>query len=503
MASRDTYSDKRSFEDTPEPASARRDNVDPGSAPPGRRFVIQQHHATRLHFDLRLEMLADSQPVLVSWALPKGLPLARGEPHLAVHVEDHPIEYASFSGRIPAGNYGAGEVRIFDSGTYELLEQAPGKLSFRLAGGRLHGIFHLTRTKGGDGKDQWLAFLKRDERPPAEPPPELVPMLATPYPEPFDDDDWIFEPKWDGVRALAVCRGQTRLLSRRGRDVTAAYPELATIHERLVAIEAVVDGEIVAFDHGRPSFEKLQSRINLQNPRDIERARAAVPVTFLAFDLLYLDRRATVELPLQERKRILDDLVVSSETVRVSAPCIEKEGIALSRAAREQRLEGVVAKRLGSPYRPGRRTKEWLKIKVVHEADVVVAGWSAGEGSRSDAFGSLLVGAYDSNGLRFVGAVGTGFDHAALQEVLAELRRLESTRCPFSEECGDLRAGRFGKALREPRWVEPDLVAKVEFRELTSGMRLRAPSFKGLRSDKAPEDCRLEDLRAAAGMPPD
>jgi bifunctional non-homologous end joining protein LigD len=498
---RETYSEKRSFGRTPEPASARRPNVDPGAAPAGERFVIHQHHARRLHFDLRLEMIADDTGVLVSWAIPRGLPLRTGDPRLAVHVEDHPIEYATFSGIIPKGNYGAGEVRIFDTGSYELLEQARGKLTIRLVGSRLRGVWHLTRTRAQDGKDEWLVLLREDERPAPQEPPDLTPMLATPHPEPFDDGAWLFEPKWDGVRALAVCRGETRLLSRTRRDITDVYPELGTIHEHLVATEAVLDGEIVAFEAGRPSFEKLQSRINLQNRHDIERARKAIPVTYMAFDLLYLDRRSTADLPLERRKDMLGELVVTSEALRVSSPCVEGEGIALSRAAREQRLEGIVGKKLGSPYRPGRRTREWLKIKVVHEVDVVVGGWSVGEGSRSDAFGSLLVGVYESARLCFVGAVGTGFDHASLGNLLAELKRLQTSDCPFGEDCDNLRLGRFGKPLKDPRWVEPRLVAKVEFRELTSGVRLRAPSFKGLRTDKLPEDCRLEDLRAAAAGP--
>ncbi|HZB79067.1 MAG TPA: non-homologous end-joining DNA ligase [Actinomycetota bacterium] len=326
-------------------------------------------------------------------------------------------------------------------------------------------------------------------------------MLATPRPEPFDDPGWMFEPKWDGVRTLAICRDETRLLSRRSRDVTETYPELASVHEQLVTTEAVVDGEIVAFDKGRPSFEKLQSRINLQNPHDVARAQKSIPVTFIAFDVLYLDRRSTVDLPLEERKHLLEDLVVPTERVMISGPCVVGEGLALSAAARARRLEGIVAKRLGSTYRPGRRTKDWLKIKVVHDADVVVGGWSPGEGSRADAFGSLLLGAYDSGELRFVGAVGTGFDRKTLDDVLARLLPLQSPDCPFADDCRDLRTGTFGKALRNPRWVRPDLVCRVEFRELTSGLRLRAPSFKGLRTDKPPDDCTVADLRAAAGLP--
>lgn len=501
MARGDTYSDKRSFDETPEPEAGSRADVDPGTAPPGRRFVIHQHHARRLHFDLRLEMMNGDVPVLVSWAIPKNLPVERAAPHLAVHVEDHPIEYGSFSGTIPAGNYGAGEVRIFDSGSYEVLEQEPGKLSFRLRGRRLKGVWHLARTRTGDGhKEEWLAFLKEDERERFEEVPELRPMLATSHSSAFDDDAFLFEPKWDGVRALAVCTGETVLVSRRGNAISDAYPELSGLHERLVSTGAVIDGEIVALDGGRPSFERLQGRINLQNPRDIERAARSTPVTFIAFDLIYLDGRSIIERPLEERKALLEEVVVASERVRVSSPCIEGEGKALLQAVEQWGLEGIVAKRKGCPYRPGRRSRDWLKIKVVHEADVVVGGWSPGEGSRSSSFGALLVGAYDGDGLRFVGAVGTGFSQATLDDLLPRLRQRQAPECPFEEDPAQLRLGRFGgRALREPRWVRPELVARVEFRELTSAPRLRAPSFKGLRDDKEARECRLADLLAEAG----
>jgi bifunctional non-homologous end joining protein LigD len=438
--------------------------------------------------------MGGDSPVLVSWAVPHNLPARRGEPHLAVHVEDHPMEYGTFSGTIPKGNYGAGEVRIFDSGTYEVLEQADGKLSIRLRGERMRGVWHLNRTKSREGQDEWLVFLKSDESEPPEATPELKPMLAASRPDPFDDPRWLFEPKWDGVRTIAVCSDETILVSRTGRNVTETYPELGHLHEHLVAKGAIVDGEIVSFEGGRPSFERLQSRINLHNAHDIERATKSIPVTFIAFDLLYLDGRSLVDLPLERRKEVLEETVVVSSHIRVSSPCVTGEGVALSQAIRQAELEGIVAKKLGSPYRPGRRSREWLKIKVVHEADVVIGGWSRGEGSRSDAFGSLLVGAYDDEGLRFVGSVGTGFDRRTLDRVLGRLRPLESEDCPFVDDCNGLLAGRFHKTLKNPRWTRPELVAKVEYRELTASRRLRAPSFKGLRDDKPPEQCRLEDL---------
>ena len=487
------YARKRRFDETPEPPPAVSGDVDVARALPGDSFVIHQHHARRLHFDLRLEMYNGDVPVLVSWAVPKNLPLKKGKPHLAVHVEDHPFEYGSFSGTIPAGNYGAGEVRIFDRGEFELLEQEPGKLTFRLAGERLKGVWHMALTDKTEAKKDWLLFLSKDERPEPDPVPDMAPMLATLVEEPFDRDGWIFELKWDGVRALGACSDETALISRNRNDITVCYPELHDLHTRLVCVDAIVDGEIVAMSEGRPSFEKLQQRINLQNPRDIERAAKAIPVTYVVYDLLYLDGRTTMELPLARRKELLDELVVPSERVQVSH-CTEGAGEALFSFARGSKIEGIVAKKTSSLYRPGKRSREWLKIKTTWEADVVVGGWSKGEGNRSSTFGSLLVGAYSDEGLHFLGSVGTGFSDKALEEVLPALRSRASSECPFAEDPTGLTSGRWGKPLKDPQWIRPELVARVEFRDVTSGHRLRAASFKGLRGDKDPEECRLEDL---------
>ncbi|MDQ3957350.1 MAG: non-homologous end-joining DNA ligase, partial [Actinomycetota bacterium] len=433
-------------------------------------------------------------PVLVSWAVPKNLPWKKGKPHLAVHVEDHPFEYGSFSGTIPAGNYGAGEVRIFDRGEFELLEQEPGKLTFRLAGERLRGVWHMILPEKNAEKKEWLVFLSVDERPDPEPLPDMSPMMATLVREPFDRDGWIFEVKWDGVRALAACGvDETALVSRNRNDITFCYPELASLHTRLVCLDAVVDGEIVAMSGGRPSFERLQSRINLQNPKDIDRAVKSIPVTYVVYDLLYLDGRATTGLPLDERKELLDALVVPSERVQVSAYS-EGGGRALFDFALSNQLEGIVAKKGTSTYRPGRRSRDWLKVKTVREGDVVVGGWSKGEGGRSSTFGSLLVGAYTDEGLSFLGAVGTGYSDKTLDAIVPVLKGVASDECPFTEDPSGLRSSRWGKILKDPQWVRPELVARVEFRELTSTNKLRAASFKGLREDKDPSECRLEDL---------
>lgn len=492
------YAGKRSFAKTPEPAPETPGNVDVATARPGAKFMIHQHYATRLHFDLRLEMFNGDVPVLVSWAVPRNLPTRKGEAHLAVHIEDHPIEYGSFQGTIPKGNYGAGEVRIFDSGTYEVIEQEPWKLTFRLLGDRLRGSYHMIVPKPEDAPKDWLVFLRADERGAVEDPPDLSPMLATLVDQAFDDPKWLFEPKWDGVRALAVCQQETMLVSRNRRDITKTYPELQKLHERLVALDAILDGEIVAFEDGRPSFEKLQSRINLQNEHQIKRAMSSLPVSFIAFDLVYLDGGSLTEEPVERRRDLLEAIVVGNERLLVS-PASKGEGKALMDAARAQQLEGIVAKRLGSPYRPGKRTREWLKVKVTFDASVVIGGWSPGEGTRASSFGALLAGVFDEEGLRFVGAVGTGFSERTLDELMPLLRECATNECPFVEDPRTLPPGHFGKAIRNAHWTLPLLVAEVEFRELTSGVRLRAPSFKGLRSDLNPTDCTYDALLLAAG----
>lgn len=487
------YAKKRSFDKTPEPPPEVTGDVDPTKAIPGDSFVIHQHHATRLHFDLRLEMMNGRTPVLVSWAVPKNLPIKPGRPNLAVHVEDHPFEYGSFSGTIPKDNYGAGEVRIFDNGSYEVLEQESGKLTFRLQGERMQGVWHIFQTAKGNEKD-WLVRLRSWEGPEPDPIPDLHPMMATLVPDAFDDENWIFEPKWDGVRALAICqRDATALLSRSQNDITATYPEFGKLHERLVCNDAIVDGEIVTLQSGRPSFERLQSRINLQNERDITRMSAEVPATFIAFDLLYMDGRSLISLPVEERKELLDELIVTTDQVQVS-PYTEGDGINLFHTARRMNLEGIVGKKLGCPYKPGKRVREWVKIKTIFDEDVVIGGWTPGEGSRSSTFGALLVGAYEDGELRFVGSVGTGFSEKLLSQMLPQLEALQTDVCPFVVDPRKTGGSRFGKPIKNPRWVTPELVAKVEFRELTSVGKLRAPSFKGLRADKAPEACLFEHL---------
>lgn len=481
------------FDRTPEPpTTVVTGDVDPLTAPPGDRFVIQQHYATRLHHDVRLEMQNDDTPVLVSWAVPKGLPRQRGERALAIHTEDHPMEYRTFEGSIPEGNYGAGEVRIFDQGTYDMVGRSEDRITFRLDGQRLRGVYHLVHTGPKDGKDQWLALLSEDQRPADDPPPPLDPMLATLASDPFDDPAWGFEPKWDGIRALAVCDHQsTRLVSRNRHDITGGYPDLEALHDRLVALDAVVDGEIVAFEDGRPSFQKLQQRMHVRDETRTERLAARIPVVFMAFDLLYLDGRDLTGEPLTERRRLLEEAVVPDDRVQVS-PLVEEAGSALYDAVEQQGLEGIVAKRLASAYEPGKRSQSWRKIKVVFDADVVIVGWTEGEGRRAGSLGSLVMALYDDGDLRYVGNVGTGFNRDSLADALARLEALPATDPPFGSD-----VIRSRPELRRAHWVAPELVAAVEHRQLTDAGRLRAPSFKGFREDKDPAECSFDQVAPA------
>jgi bifunctional non-homologous end joining protein LigD len=465
------YLRKRDFEGTPEPAPGR-------ARGPGNSFVIQKHRATRLHYDLRLER----DGAMPSWAVPRGLPIRPGDKRLAVRTEDHPLEYASFAGTIPAGHYGAGEVRIFDDGWYEPIEWDERKVSFRLHGRRYPGIeFHMVKTR-----TDWLVMLaSRQEAALIEPPPQLQPMLAEGGYEAFDDPAWRFEPKFDGIRSIVTLgTDSTALVSRTGRDMTSTYPELRALHELVNQVDAVLDGEIVAFDEsGHDSFEVLQQRMNISSEREIKRVAQQIPVAIVLFDLLFLDGRDLTALPLEERRSLLELVVEQDERTQL-APYVDGDGRAFTQAAREQRLEGVMAKRLGSRYRPGRRSPDWRKIKLMNTQDCVVLGWTPGQRGRSSTLGALLVGAYDAGELRWVGQVGTGFTHQMLDHLLAELRPLTRPTPPIDDP--ELRA------VKGATFVEPRVVCEVTYLEITKSGKMRAPSFKGLRPDVSPEDCVLE-----------
>ena len=466
------YIRKRNFAGTPEPA--------PGTAAgQGNSFVIHKHRATRLHYDVRLER----DGALPSWAVPKGLPTVKGDKRLAVRTEDHPLEYGSFEGTIPEGHYGAGEVRIFDDGWYEPVEWDDEKVSFRLHGRRYPGIeFHFVKTR-----TDWLAFLaSAQDAPLIASPPRYQPMLAEGGWKAFDDEGWSFEPKLDGIRCLAeMTTGETKLITRTGRDVTSQYPDIHMIHELIDQVNAVLDGEIVAFDaEGKNSFEALQQRMNLANEREIKRMAKQLPVALVVFDLLWLDGHETIGLSLEERRELLGLIVEQDDRLQVMTH-VEGEGKAFTKAARGLGLEGVVAKKKGSKYLPGKRSDTWRKIKLTNTQDCVVLGWTPGQGGRSKTFGALLVGALDDGTWRWIGQVGTGFTDKMLEIVQAQLDPLRRPTAPIDDP--DL------AALKDVTFVEPELVCEVEFLEITKGAKkMRAPSFKGLRPDKTPDECILE-----------
>jgi bifunctional non-homologous end joining protein LigD len=468
------YLRKRTFgpEGTTEPAPS-------GTAGEGNSFVIHKHRATRLHYDVRLER----DGALPSWAVPRGLPTQPGDKRLAVRTEDHPLEYGSFEGSIPEGHYGAGEVRIFDDGWYEPVEWTDSKVSFRLHGRRYPGLeFHFVKTR-----TDWLAFLASNQQAPLiASPPAFPPMLAEGGWKAFDDPVWWFEPKFDGIRSMTTMgTDATRLVTRNGRDVSDKYPELRMIHELVDQVNAVLDAEIVAFDEdGKNSFEVLQQRMNLSNEREIKRISSRIPVALVAFDLLWLDGHDLTDLALEQRRELLETIVEQDHRLQVVTH-VDGGGTAFAEVAEGLGLEGVVAKRTGSTYQPGRRSQDWRKIKLTNTQDCVILGWTPGQGGRSGTFGALLVGAYNEGKLIWIGQVGTGFTRATLDRVLEALEPLKRATPPIDDpELAKVKGATF---------VEPALVCEVEYLEITkSTKKMRAPSFKGLREDKAPDESVLE-----------
>jgi bifunctional non-homologous end joining protein LigD len=474
------YERKRDRAKTPEPFGAKgRGSRDPV-------FVVQRHDARNLHYDFRLER----DGALASWAVPKGVPLEPGVRVLAVHVEDHPLDYASFEGEIPKGNYGAGSVEIWDRGTYELVEEKrDGGLTVRLHGERLEGTWTLIPAKLGGEERNWLLLRKPDGpgAAPRGPRREYAPMLATLAETLPRGDDWVFEVKWDGYRALGYVRGgEAKLVSRNRNDLTGRFPEVAKELAKAVrSPECVVDGEVCALDEqGRPSFSAMQQ------------GKPETPLVYEVFDLLELDGEPVVDLTLTERRARLEALLdESNRTVRLSA--VFDDGEALKTAAEEQRLEGVMAKRAGSRYAEGRRNRDWLKIKTREEQEFVVCGWTTGQGRRAGRFGSLVLGAYRGGELHWVGNCGTGFTDKDIDELLQLLEPLRSKTSPLAvvPKMAKVRAS-------DVVWVEPKLVCEVEFAEWTHDGHLRAPSFKGLRDDKGAQEVRREmpfDAIAATG----
>jgi bifunctional non-homologous end joining protein LigD len=459
------YEAKRDFKKTPEPGAKvpRKETKAP-------RFVVQEHHARRLHWDFRLER----DGVLVSWAVPKGVPADPKKNHLAVHVEDHPLDYIDFAGTIPAGNYGAGTVSIWDEGTYEPEKWSDREVMVILHGKRLQGRYVLFRTNG----ENWMIHrMDPPQDPDRKPMPERIePMMAklgTAIPTP--DSTWGFEFKWDGIRAVAYVEGgRVRLMSRSGEEVTSRYPEIHAMGRALGSREVIVDGEVVALDDkGRPSFEQIQQRMGLTSESEIRRKMKVVPVTYMLFDLMWQDGHSALDKPYMERRRMLEALKLAGDSWQ-TPPYEKGGGKAMLEASSKAGLEGIMAKKLDSKYEPGRRSGAWVKIKNRNRQEFVIGGWLEGEGKRRGYPGALLVGYYDNGKFVYAGKVGTGFTDAMLEKLAALMKPLAQDKSPFDS----------GSLPKSAHFVKPKLVAELEFVEWTRSGQLRAPAFKGLRADK-------------------
>jgi bifunctional non-homologous end joining protein LigD len=546
------YRRKRDFNQTPEPSGdpAQRAETERSAweqLPHGRRFCIQKHRATRMHFDFRLE----HEGVLLSWAVPRGPSLDPAKKRLAVQTEDHPIDYGEFEGVIPSG-YGAGTVMLWDIGTFEWVKESAadfersrtaGDMKFIVHGTKISGEFALVhigergRQYGGssDGKRNWLMIKKRDASvvagfeaidldvsvktgrslaqiagegggdpremrraarargvstvaapatAPQAPGVAPEPMLATREGQPFSREGWLFELKYDGIRAMVSVAGdQIRITGRRGGDETAHYPEAQAIRAGIRAGQAIVDGELVVLDaDGKPSFERMQQRINVVRDIDVRRVAAEHPVTFIAFDLLELEGRDMRNTELRIRKKTLRETIVDSPNI-LFAEHVERDGKSLFDVARASGIEGIMGKRADSLYHPGLRTQEWVKIKSWLTQSCVIAGYTAGRGRRSNQLGALILAVLDGSRLVHCGQVGTGFDDKTLRTLKDLLKPLEIATCALDTT---------PKTSEPATWVRPELVCEVRFAGWTRDSILRHPAFRTLRPDQTPEDCTRE-----------
>ena len=550
------YVAKREFKKTPEPKGGPVQKKASGEC----HFYIQRHDATRLHYDFRLEM----DGVLKSWAVPKGPSLEPLSKHLAMHVEDHPLEYGTFEGNIPKGEYGGGSVMLWDRGTFELLGDTTGDkqiergdLKFRLNGEKLKGEFALIHMRSRGKGNEWLIIKKKDaeaksgwniedharsvltgrtqqeiadnlpaiksaaelknakgrvavgvkkksvkrsaEAPPrlpegavkADMPVSMGPMTATLVDQPPVGDEWLYEVKWDGVRGLCfIQNGQVRILSRTGNRCDQQYPELSVLPHYVHGDTAILDGEIAVLDaNGRPTFSMIQPRIAVADPNSIAHLSRKTPVTLFVFDLLYLNGYDLRQCALIDRKKLLGEVIEGTEHIRLSGHFLAN-GKEMLEAARQSGLEGIVAKRLDSKYE-SRRSREWLKIKVVNDQEFVIGGFTHGERA---FFSSLVLGLYEAGKLIHAGQVGTGFNDRSLQEIYKKLEPLITDKSPF--------ANKPNRVLRKMTWVRPEMVAQIKYLEFTNDGILRAPVFLGLRNDKNPKECIREvPARTAEEVP--
>ena len=478
------YKRKRNFDKTPEPAGH-------ASKSNGLHFYIQKHAATQLHFDLRLEL----DGVLKSWAVPKGPPNDPSEKRLAIQVEDHPLEYGSFEGEIPKGNYGAGKVIVWDRGYYSSLETddiqkskkllrqgfSDGEVKFMLHGNKLNGGYALIQLKNQEG-NKWL-FIKEKEKSFSFSkearkhgkeimPHDIKPMLAKRVDEPFDREGWIFEIKWDGYRAIAeVSNKEVKLYSRTGNDLKKRFP---TISEELETFkgEAVFDGEIVAFKNGKPDFHALQ---NYEEDKP--------PIQYVIFDLLYLNGVDQRSLPLSERKDNLMGLFKSSKHIIIS-DYVKDRGREYFNAVKKQKLEGIVAKDGSGSYLEGTRTTSWLKIKNVESQEAIIIGYTAPRASRK-YFGALVLGTYQGSKLKYIGHSGGGFTEKELAEIYKKLNKIKQKTSPVIEKV----------PINSPiTWVKPKYVCEINFAEWTPSGIMRQPIYLGMRDDKKPSEVKREEV---------
>jgi bifunctional non-homologous end joining protein LigD len=517
------YARKRDFKKTAEPG------VNPPLRSSSHRFVIQKHAASRLHYDFRLEFGGQ----LKSWAVPKGFPYAKGEKHLAVQVEDHPISYIDFEGTIPEGQYGGGTVMVWDRGTFEALSKAPtkelaqGKLHFVLAGTKLKGEWYLVRLRD---ENQWLLIKAEKGMKPVSkklddtsvlsgrtmkelakgdrvwqskskseakdnrsstllPLPEFVEPMKAKLVDSIPPGDWLYEIKFDGFRALAL-RGssEARLVSRNQKEFGGKFAEVMDALAMLEVQDAILDGEVVALDDkGRSSFQLLQA---------FEMGQERPPIFFYAFDLLRLNGKNLFDVPIETRKSKLEELLKEAPgTIRFSAS-LGTNAEKLLEQARQFGLEGLIGKRVGSHYEIGRRSGSWIKLKLQQEQEFIIGGYTEPAGSRHH-FGALLVGFYEKDQLKFAGKVGTGFNEKSLRTLLGIFSKVPRSTCPFVD-LPEKRAGRYGQGVTASEmklchWIQPEIVCQIKFREWTRDHRLRQPVFLGIREDKDAKEVVREE----------